>query len=157
MQTTARTGEVVKDYGDAAGGHSRAVNESLWEHSHYFTVKDLITRRCSLKQAKVLDLACGEGILSRWCAAQGATSVLGLDISPEMVDTARSNDSEEMGHGRRVVYKTADARSFDPKDTGLFDVVLGFHVLCHARDAQELRDMVRNVGACLVEGGHFFG
>ena len=41
-----------------------------------------------LDGTRFLDLACGEGVLSRWAASQGAT-VTGVDISAELIAQAR--------------------------------------------------------------------
>ena len=40
---------------------------------------------------KVLDVGCGSGILSLLCAKLGASEVLGIDINPDAVETARRN------------------------------------------------------------------
>lgn len=40
---------------------------------------------------KILDVGCGSGILSLLCAKLGASEVLGIDINPDAVETARRN------------------------------------------------------------------
>jgi FkbM family methyltransferase len=40
---------------------------------------------------RVLDVGCGSGILSLLCAKSGAAEVLGIDINPDAVETARRN------------------------------------------------------------------
>jgi SAM-dependent methyltransferase len=53
--------------------------------------------------ARVVDLGCGYGWFCRWARAQGAESVLGLDLSARMLDRAR-----EMTADPAIRYAEAD-------------------------------------------------
>jgi len=44
---------------------------------------------------RVLDLACGFGFYTRRLRQRGATQVLGVDISPEMIRLARQQEQTE--------------------------------------------------------------
>ncbi len=46
-----------------------------------------------VKDMKILDIGCGEGELSRYFAEHGAKSVLGLDISQNMIDLANKQNT----------------------------------------------------------------
>lgn len=52
---------------------------------------------------RILDLGCGFGWFARWAAAQGARSVLGLDLSEKMLTRARHDTSAP-----NVTYAIAD-------------------------------------------------
>jgi 2-polyprenyl-3-methyl-5-hydroxy-6-metoxy-1,4-benzoquinol methylase len=47
-----------------------------------------------LKGKRVVDLGCGFGWASRWMRDQGATSVLGIDLSKNMIERARSTTAD---------------------------------------------------------------
>ena len=57
----------------------------------------------------ILDLACGEGYYSRIFKRQGASRVLGVDLSSKMIDLARASEREsQLG----VEYVVGDATNF---------------------------------------------
>jgi SAM-dependent methyltransferase len=79
-----------------------------------------------LRDARVLDLGCGFGWFCRFAAGQGATSVLGVDVSANMLARAR-----EMTQDAAIRYQQADLESFAP-DARAFDLAyssLAFHYL----------------------------
>ncbi len=54
-----------------------------------------------LQGARVIDLGCGYGWFCRWAAEQGASSVLGLDVSQKMLARAQSsNDAASIRYVR---------------------------------------------------------
>src|SRR4051812_47359938 len=68
----------------------------------------------------VLDLGCGEGIYARKMRGQGAASVVGVDLSGEMVALARAAERERpLG----ITYRVADASAAGR--LGAFDLVVG--------------------------------
>lgn len=55
----------------------------------------------NLQGARVLDLGCGFGWFCRWARAQGAASVLGLDVSANMLARARADtDDAAVSYGQ---------------------------------------------------------
>lgn len=100
----------------------------------------------------VLDLACGTGWYSRTLARAGAGSVLGVDISAEMVAAAeRAEAREPLG----VRYEVRDARRLGV--LGRFDMVTAVWLLCYARDRADLAAMARGIYDNLVPGGVYAG
>lgn len=68
----------------------------------------------------VLDLACGNGYLSRRFALQGA-SVTGVDASTHLIERARRREAEEpLG----IIYHVADAARLDMLEGAAFDLVI---------------------------------
>src|SRR6266550_2065787 len=57
---------------------------------------------------KVLDLGCGFGWFCRWAREQGATQVLGLDVSEKMLARAKAATSDAA-----ITYAMADMELLD--------------------------------------------
>ena len=91
---------------------------------------------------RILDLGCGPGQLTARIAETGA-HVVGMDSSPEMIGQARQNYPN-------LEFKLADATRFGFDSP--FDAVFSNAVLHWVRDAEAV---VRNVAACLRQGGRF--
>ncbi|MEO1059260.1 MAG: class I SAM-dependent methyltransferase [Actinomycetota bacterium] len=68
-----------------------------------------------LQGRHVVDLGCGFGWYSRWAAEQGAASVLGVDVSEQMLQRARADTSSATIEYQRKDLDTLDlaARSCD--------------------------------------------
>ncbi|MEU5431949.1 class I SAM-dependent methyltransferase [Streptomyces sp. NPDC020719] len=100
----------------------------------------------------VLDLACGTGFYSRELKRRGATDVLGVDISVEMIAAARAGEhSDPLG----VRYEVGDVAELEPADR-TFDIALGVQCLNYAEDMATMERMCRNIHRSLAPGGEFF-
>ena len=93
-----------------------------------------------------LDLGCGFGWIARWAMTQGAASVLGVDLSENMLARARAETADP-----RVRYLRADLESLElPQEA--FDVAYSSLALHYVEDFGRL---VGDVFRALVSGGHF--
>ncbi|MEG3626448.1 class I SAM-dependent methyltransferase [Streptomyces poriticola] len=100
----------------------------------------------------VLDLACGTGFYSREFRRRGATDVLGVDISGEMIAAAREIERRDpLG----VRYEVGDVARLRPLERR-FDIALGVQCLNYAEDIAAMERMCRNIHRSLVPGGEFF-
>lgn len=100
----------------------------------------------------VLDLASGTGFYSREFKRRGATDVLGIDISGEMVAVARRfEESDPLG----VRYEVGDVAELRPLEER-FDIATGVQLLHYAPDVAALERMCRNVHRSLKPGAEFF-
>lgn len=100
----------------------------------------------------VLDLACGTGFYSREFKRRGATDVLGVDISAEMIAAARASERREpLG----VLYEVGDVAELRPLDRR-FDIALAVQCLNYAEGVAQMERMCRNIQDSLVPGGEFF-
>lgn len=73
---------------------------------------------------QVVDLGCGFGWFARWARAQGAASVLGIDLSENMLARARAETADPA-----IRYQRADLETLDlpPKAFDLAYSSLAFH------------------------------
>lgn len=98
----------------------------------------------------VLDLACGEGFYTRLIKQAGAARVVGVDVSPEMIELARQQEQQSPAG---IEYFAAAAESIP--DMGVFDVVSAAYLLNCAPDRSSLNGMTQAISQSLVPGGRF--
>jgi toxoflavin synthase len=105
-----------------------------------------------IRGARVLDLACGDGIYSRRLRERGAAHVVGVDLSEGMVDLAKA---EESARPLGITYHSGAAQDLDLGET--FDVVFAAYLLNYARSLEELAAFATAVAKHLKPGGRFVG
>ena len=97
-----------------------------------------------LTDRKIADLGCGFGWVSRWMREHGAASVVGFDLSRNMISRARAST-----HDPAIEYHIADLDTFElPEST--FDMIfsaLAFHYV------EDFGRLSRVLQAALVAGG----
>ena len=99
-----------------------------------------------LRDKRILDLGCGFGWFARWAVEQGAASVLGVDLSENMLARARAETADP-----RVRYLKADLETLDlPQES--FDLTYSALALHYVEDFGRL---IGEVSRALVSGGHF--
>ena len=92
----------------------------------------------------VADLGCGFGWASRWFREQGAASVLGLDLSHNMIDRARADTEDEA-----VTYQIADLDRLELPEAS-FDLIYSALTFHYVKDFQRLMNMLHRT---LTPGG----
>jgi ubiquinone/menaquinone biosynthesis C-methylase UbiE len=100
----------------------------------------------------VLDLACGEGFYTRLLRGRGASRVVGVDLSPKMIDLARASERDSPAGGG-IEYVVGDARAFRTGER--FDVVTAAYLLNYAQTEEALVEMCETISAALKPGGRF--
>ncbi len=93
----------------------------------------------------VLELGCGTGTFTRELAQSGA-DITAIDVSPELLEIARSNNSAP-----NVRYEIQNAYALSYPDAA-FDSVVGSSVLHHL----EVEEALRNIYRVLKPGGTIF-
>lgn len=137
-------------YDDIGESYERLKHEMPLARGPERATVESLTRGVAGK--RVLDLACGTGWYSRALARAGAASVLGMDISAEMVAVAQhAEDRTPLG----VRYGVGDARLLGV--VGRFHVVNAVWLLCYARSAIDLAAMARTIHDNLAPGGVYTG
>ncbi len=99
-----------------------------------------------LQGKSVVDLGCGFGWFSRWAKEAGAKSVLGLDLSKNMIERAMQNTDDA-----DIQYQVADLETLELPQ-GTFDLAysaLTFHYI------EDFHRLVRMVHRALKPVGHF--
>jgi 2-polyprenyl-3-methyl-5-hydroxy-6-metoxy-1,4-benzoquinol methylase len=64
--------------------------------------------------ARVLDVACSTGFYSRLLLTWGASSVLGIDVSPAMIDAAHAHPDTAASQDRQLAFRVGDVRTLGP-------------------------------------------
>ncbi|KAL6239632.1 hypothetical protein BDW75DRAFT_197898 [Aspergillus navahoensis] len=134
---------------------------------HYNSVKTLpldlvqtanaVAQIGNIEGLSVLDLACGSGYYARKAIDLGASRVVGLDISPAMIEAARREFSDtDADHHRRLQFHVADCCKPLPV-AGDFDVVFAMWFLNYASTAETQTAMWRNIFTHLKPGGRCIG
>ncbi|KAK2609178.1 hypothetical protein QQS21_002260 [Conoideocrella luteorostrata] len=105
-----------------------------------------------LKDKHVLDLGCGTGWFCRWAIRQGAKSVLGVDISKNMLARARELTSTD--EFPQIEYQRADLDQFTLPDnkTNMYGVVFSSLTLHYLTNLDRMMSLVHRV---LQPGGSF--
>ena len=98
----------------------------------------------TLKDARVLDLGCGFGAFDRWAITQGADSILGIDLSENMLARA-----SEMTDSDAIEYRKCDLSEFgfDESNFDLIYSALTFHYI------PDFHSLCRRMRTKLVKGG----
>ncbi|KAK0639812.1 S-adenosyl-L-methionine-dependent methyltransferase [Cercophora newfieldiana] len=101
-----------------------------------------------IQNARALDLACGTGFFSRLLLTWGASSVLGIDLSPAMISVAQR---EASSLSNRLSFLVSDATTLGYIDpTGpAFDHAIGAWLLHYAADEDQLTRMFTTVSSNL--------
>jgi SAM-dependent methyltransferase len=101
-----------------------------------------------IKDARIFDLGCGEGYVSRQLINRGAASVVAIDISEKMIDSAKS--IETVG----ISYSVGDARSMAEYDSESFDLVLAMFLFNYL-NVEESAQTIKEIFRILKPGGRF--
>ena len=110
---------------------------------------DYVKQRIPLRDATVLDVGCGAGLLSEALAKEGA-SVVAIDLAPELIKVARLHRLES---GVEVDYRLQSAEALAAEAPGSFDAITCMEMLEHVPDPSAI------IAACatlLKPGGRLF-
>ncbi|MCP3980958.1 MAG: methyltransferase domain-containing protein [bacterium] len=137
---SATTSQVRHDFDRIA-----LLGRGEWDHNAYYHA--YLLDRLPAAIGPTLDLGCGTGEFSRQLASR-AEHVLGIDLSPNMIDVARSRSAGL----DNVEYRIGDALEW-PVPTQSFDCVASIATLHHlpfAETLQDLADALRPGGTLIV-------
>jgi 2-polyprenyl-6-hydroxyphenyl methylase / 3-demethylubiquinone-9 3-methyltransferase len=107
-----------------------------------------VLERAALRGARALDVGCGGGLLAESLARAGA-DVMGIDLAPTMIETARLH---ALDSGLKIDYQIESAESVATRP-GRFDVVTCMEMLEHVPDPAAT---VAVLGALVRPGGDVF-
>jgi len=105
-----------------------------------------------LQGMSVLDLACGEGHYTRKIKESGATDVLGVDSSPEIINLAKERETLAP---TGVRYVASDVVKLPKRDQ--FDMAIAMYLLNTVKTKAELVVLLRAIYDQLKPGAQFIG
>jgi len=108
-----------------------------------------VAQRVELREAQVLDVGCGGGLLSEALAASGA-QVIAIDLAPELIKVAKLHRLET---GVAVDYRLQSVETLAEEMPGRFDAVTCMEMLEHVPDPAAI---VRACAKLLKPGGRLF-
>ena len=109
---------------------------------HADILEDILDRADIVPGCRVLDVACGTGVLFPWYLARGAAAVTGVDLSPAMIRAAAAKYQDE-----RLTLLAGDVEQLE---LGLFDRIVVLNALPHFPDPGRL---IARLAEHLVPGG----
>ena len=133
-------------YDEENAARYRSAKAQAWrDRSELFSMLKVVGE---VNELTVVDLACGDGWLTRALKRAGAHSVLGLDLSPDMIALAQAS---EMQQPLGIAYAVEDARATSP--TRDYDLVTSNWLLVYARDRAELARRCAGLARQIRHGG----
>ena len=108
-----------------------------------------VAGRTTLRDARVLDVGCGGGLLSEALAGEGAV-VTAIDLSPELLNVARLHGLET---GVSVDYRQQPVEALATEAPGSFDAVTCMEMLEHVPDPAAI---IRACAELLRPGGRLY-
>lgn len=98
---------------------------SLRDYAHNTELKSII--KSIKKTDKIIDVGCGEGMLTLMLAKKGVGQIVGMDITPKNIKNAKNYSKNE---NLKITYLVGDAENVNFPDNS-FDIVTSTHVLEH--------------------------
>jgi toxoflavin synthase len=140
-----RRNAVSSSYDPVAEQYRRSKYAPFRQHVEQYTLQKLTG---PLQGESALDLACGEGFYSRLLKTWGAGTVVGVDLSPNMIELAlRQETAQPLG----ISYHVQDACALDLGQQ--FDLVVAAYLFNHAHNRDEFLEMARAVARHLTPEG----
>jgi cyclopropane fatty-acyl-phospholipid synthase-like methyltransferase len=131
-------------YNRQAAGWARNKPEILSD----FTAKPRVLELAGdLTNQQVLDLGCGEGYVSRLIMQQNAESVIGIDVSKNMIDLARKSANAENMH-----YYCINALEADIYKPETFDLVIAVFLFNYL-SVEQSDELLKLIYSTLKPGG----
>lgn len=142
--------EVQEQYDEAASQFEEGMARMALYHRH---CQDPVILQAvgDVRGKSLLDLACGNGFYTRRFRAQyGADPVLGVDLSPMLIQQAEAEESREpLG----ITYQVGDATTLSLQRR--FDVITAIHLLHYLQGESEIEAVLRTIHTLLGPGGRF--
>lgn len=136
------------DY-DAVADHYDATFQAL-PYRIFVEEWSVLNALGNVDQRSVLELATGTGHYARRLRRLGASRVVGVDLSAEMVALAQEAENRTpLG----ISYRVHDVATLDLDET--FDVVIAVYLLHYAADIDHLDAMTQVIARHLEPGGRF--
>lgn len=127
--------------------------DSVYSHIEWYVFLDILG---DVTSKRFLDVACGEGRLSRALMDMGAKSVVGTDISAEMINRAQQQnlpDSDE--YWKNLTFEVQDACNDSFSLPSPVDLATAMYLFHYAETEENLAQMCNFLSRNLKPGGRF--
>jgi ubiquinone/menaquinone biosynthesis C-methylase UbiE len=145
MTTDAHSTSIRDEFAHQADSFARSPTMSLAE-----TLDVLVDLVPADPEARWIEVACGPGLIARAMAPR-VGSVVGLDLTPAMIDKAR--DDAAAAGVENVSFEVGDATALDLPDDSLDGAITRFslhHIPAPVRVLEEMRRVVKPGGYVVV-------
>jgi len=102
-----------------------------------------------LNGARVLDLGCAEGHISKYCIENGASNVHGIDIAPDFIIEAKRHTID---YSAKVLFECKDLNDIHTINPFMnsYDVILALAILHKLRNPLNLLSIICKLNAELI-------
>lgn len=137
-----------KQYFDNIGNQYQKTDTGLMLIRKYSEVYTLFSLLGDITGKSALDLACSDGFFTRQLKYNGASRIVGVDISEKMIGIARE---EEKNSPQGIEYIVSDATNMEK--IGEFDIIFTPFLLNYAYSKEELLKMCKAIYSNLNSTG----
>jgi len=138
--------ESQQGWDHVAGWYDNLLQDRGSDH-HERIILPGVRRMLDLQQGeRVLDVACGQGIVSEHLAHHADVEVLGVDVSDRLIEAANERSTP------RTSFRVHNAQELDSLDADAFDASVCVMALMNIEDIDAV---MRGVSAKLNPGGRF--
>ena len=136
-------GEAEQGWDHVAGWYDNLLQDRGSDH-HERIILPGVVRLLDLKPGeRVLDIACGQGIVSEHLVHQADVEVLGVDVSERLIEAANQRATQ------RTSYRVHDAQSLETLDDEPFDAAVCVMALMNIGDLdQVMRGVCEKLKPC---------
>ena len=124
---------VVEKYSQVAEKYDHTIEDVLG-YPDPAQIHEMLVKYGIPKEAAILDLGCGTGLLGKELIEKGYTNIVGIDASPEMLEKAEAKGYKEL----KEVFLCSN--SFPEEYTGKFDVAVSAGLLVHHLPAEIIEE-----------------
>lgn len=139
------------DWGKVASWYDSLVGESGSEYHREVVLPGVLRLLKPEPAQRVLDVACGQGVLARQLATRGV-EVTGIEAAAALVEAARKYDEQLPREAPKPAYRVGDARELE------FLPAAAFHAaacVLAIQNIQPIAPLLAGVSRALVERGRF--
>lgn len=138
--STARRREKLNEMSERLRFQGQGIEYDSYAFSQH--VGRYLAVRKLVRGKRVLDIACGEGYGARLLKSWGAREVIGVDVSEDALDSARTNFAR-----KGVDFKQADIDKDGERiiELGEFDVIVSFETIEHLRQPQAFLELIDRI------------
>ena len=126
---------VVEKYSQVAEKYDHTIEEVLG-YPDPAQIHEMLVKYGIPKEAAILDLGCGTGLLGKELIEKGYTNIVGIDASPEMLEKAEAKGYKEL----KEVFLCSN--SFPEEYTGKFDLAVSVGLLGHHLPTEVLDEKI---------------